>query len=224
MRFIILGCPGAGKGTQARILASEFNIPQIATGDMLRAAVQTGSALGLAAKKIMDTGGLVSDDIIIGLVKERIQLPDCKNGFVFDGFPRTLPQAEAIREANIQIDFVIEINVSDEEIINRLSGRRFHLPSGRTYHILYNPPKVADRDDVTGEPLTQRDDDTEETIRHRLAVFHQQTQPLLGYYSKWAATGNGTAPHYIKISGIGTVDEIHKQIHHEIRKYQNEKV
>lgn len=220
MRIIILGCPGAGKGTQARILAQEFNIPQIATGDMLRAAVQSGSSLGVAAKKIMDAGGLVSDDIIIGIVKERIQQPDCKNGFIFDGFPRTLRQAEATREANIHIDFVIEINVSDEEIIKRLSGRRFHPASGRTYHIIYHPPKIKDCDDVTGEPLIQRDDDNEQTVRKRLAVYHEQTQPLLGYYTMWAASGDKNAPHYIKVDGVGSVSEIHDRIHAALAKYQ----
>jgi len=208
MRLILLGAPGAGKGTQAAFICRKFEIPQISTGDMLRAAVKAGSPLGVAAKKVMDSGGLVSDDIIIGLVKERIAQPDCVNGFLFDGFPRTIPQADAMKTAGVKLDLVLEIDVPDEAIIERMSGRRTHAPSGRTYHVKYNPPKVEGRDDVTGEPLTQRDDDKEETVRHRLTVYQQQTRPLVEYYSQWAASGDSAAPRYRKISGTGTVDEI----------------
>jgi adenylate kinase len=208
MRLILLGPPGAGKGTQAAFICQKYGIPQISTGDMLRAAVKAGSELGVAAKKVMDAGGLVSDEIIIGLVKERIAQPDCANGFLFDGFPRTIPQAEAMRSAGVKLDAVLEIDVPDEAIIERMSGRRVHPASGRTYHVKFNPPKVEGRDDDTGEPLIQRDDDKEETVRKRLAVYQSQTRPLVEYYSKWAATGDAAAPRYHKISGTGSVDEI----------------
>lgn len=208
MRLILLGAPGAGKGTQAAFLCQKFGIPQISTGDMLRAAVKAGSDLGLAAKKVMDAGGLVSDDIIIGLVKERIAQADCANGFLFDGFPRTIPQAEAMKAAGVKIDFVLEIDVPDSAIIERMSGRRVHPASGRTYHVVFNPPKVAGKDDATGEDLIQRDDDQEATVRKRLDVYHQQTEPLVTYYSGWAASGDASAPQCRKISGQGSVDEI----------------
>ncbi len=208
MRLILLGAPGAGKGTQAAFLCQKFGIPQISTGDMLRAAVKAGTELGLAAKKIMDAGGLVSDDIIIGLVKDRIAQPDCAKGFLFDGFPRTIPQAEAMKAAGVKIDFVLEIDVPDSSIIERMSGRRVHVASGRTYHVTFNPPKTAGKDDVTGEELIQRDDDKEETVKKRLDVYHQQTRPLVDYYGQWAATGDAVAPQYRKISGVGSVDEI----------------
>ncbi|MCH8178670.1 MAG: adenylate kinase [Proteobacteria bacterium] len=208
MRLILLGAPGAGKGTQAAFLCQKFGIPQISTGDMLRAAVKAGTELGLAAKKVMDAGGLVSDDIIIGLVKERIAQADCANGFLFDGFPRTIPQAEAMKAAGVKIDFVLEIDVPDSAIIERMSGRRVHVASGRTYHVVFNPPKVAGKDDATGEDLIQRDDDQEDTVRKRLDVYHQQTRPLVDYYGQWAATGDTAAPQYRKISGVGSVDDI----------------
>ncbi len=208
MKLILLGAPGAGKGTQATFICRKFGIPQISTGDMLRAAVKAGSPLGVAAKKVMDSGALVSDDIIIGLVKERIAQPDCANGFLFDGFPRTIPQAEAMRTASVQLDVVLEIDVPDASIIERMSGRRAHLASGRTYHIKFNPPKVADRDDVTGEPLVQREDDREETVRKRLQIYQDQTRPLVAYYAQWSASGAPGAPRYEKISGTGSVDDI----------------
>jgi adenylate kinase len=208
MRLILLGPPGAGKGTQATTICAHYGIPQISTGDMLRAAVKAGTPLGLAAKKVMDAGSLVSDDIIIGLVKERIAQPDCANGFLFDGFPRTIPQAEAMKNAAVLLDVVLEIDVPDEAIIERMSGRRSHAASGRTYHVKYNPPKVADRDDVTGEPLIQREDDKEDTVRKRLEVYQNQTRPLVAYYSAWAQSGDPAAPRYRKISGIGRVEEI----------------
>lgn len=208
MRLILLGAPGAGKGTQAAFLCQKFGIPQISTGDMLRAAVKAGTELGLAAKKVMDAGGLVSDDIIIGLVKERITQPDCAQGFLFDGFPRTIPQAEAMKAAGVKIDYVLEIDVPDSNIIERMSGRRVHVASGRTYHVTFNPPKVAGKDDVTGEDLIQREDDAEATVRKRLDVYHQQTRPLVDYYGQWAATGDAAAPHCRKISGVGSVDQI----------------
>ncbi len=208
MKLILLGAPGAGKGTQATFICRKFGIPQISTGDMLRAAVKAGSPLGVAAKKVMDSGALVSDDIIIGLVKERIAQPDCANGFLFDGFPRTIPQAEAMRTAGVQLDVVLEIDVPDASIIERMSGRRAHLASGRTYHIKFNPPKVADRDDVTGEPLVQREDDREETVRKRLQIYQDQTRPLVAYYAQWASSGAPGAPRYEKISGTGSVDDI----------------
>jgi adenylate kinase len=208
MRLILLGPPGAGKGTQATHICGRHGIPQISTGDMLRAAVKAGTPLGVAAKKVMDAGGLVSDDIIIGLVKERIAQPDCAQGFLFDGFPRTIPQAEAMKAAGVRLDVVLEIDVPDSVIVERMSGRRAHLPSGRTYHVKYNPPKVEGRDDVTGEPLVQRDDDKEETVLKRLSVYQSQTRPLVDYYSGWAATGDAQAPRYTRISGLGPVDEI----------------
>ena len=208
MRLILLGPPGAGKGTQANFIKEKFGIPQISTGDMLRAAVKAGTPLGLEAKKVMDAGGLVSDDIIIGLVKDRLQQDDCKSGYMFDGFPRTLPQADAMKDAGVPIDFVLEIDVPDAEIVERMSGRRAHLASGRTYHVKYNPPKVEGKDDVTGEDLVQRDDDKEETVKNRLDVYHSQTKPLVEYYSKWAASGDARAPKVRKISGLGAVDAI----------------
>jgi adenylate kinase len=212
MRLILLGGPGAGKGTQANYIKDKYGIPQISTGDMLRAAVKAGSPLGLAAKKIMDEGGLVSDDIIINLVKERIQAEDCANGFLFDGFPRTIPQAEAMKQVGIKIDYVVEIAVDDEEIVKRMSGRRVHLASGRTYHVIFNPPKVAGKDDETGEDLIQRDDDQEKTVRTRLTIYHQQTEPLIEYYSGWARRGEANAPQYVRIAGIGKVEEIRDAI------------
>ena len=208
MRAILLGGPGAGKGTQANFIKDKYRIPQISTGDMLRAAVKQGTPLGLAAKKVMDAGGLVSDDIILGLVKERIAQDDCVNGFLFDGFPRTLAQAEALKDQGVSIDAVVEIDVDDEEIIKRMSGRRVHPASGRTYHVVFNPPKQEGKDDETGEPLVQRDDDKEETVRQRLKVYHDQTEPLIGYYSRWAEQGGEGAPRYIRISGVGKVEEI----------------
>lgn len=211
MRLILLGAPGAGKGTQAALITAHYNIPQISTGDMLRAAVKAGTPLGLAAKKIMDAGELVSDDIIIGLVKERLQQPDCKNGFLFDGFPRTIPQAEALREAGIPIDYVLEIAVPDEAILERMSGRRVHLPSGRSYHIKFNPPKVEGKDDVTGEDLIQRDDDKEETVKKRLQVYHNQTEALVSFYQKLAADGHSQTK-YVKVDGIGDVKEVNRRI------------
>ncbi len=212
MRIILLGGPGAGKGTQANFIKEHFNIPQISTGDMLRGHVKSGSELGQAAKRIMDQGGLVSDDIIIGMVKQRICDDDCNHGFLFDGFPRTLAQADALKEANIAIDAVVEIAVPDEEIIRRMSGRRVHLASGRTYHVQFNPPKEADKDDLTGEPLVQREDDQEETVRARLKVYHDQTKPLVVYYSEWAQRGGENAPRYLKIDGVGAVESIRDQI------------
>ena len=208
MRLILLGPPGAGKGTQAALIRDHFGIPQISTGDMLRAAVKAGTPLGVAAKKVMDAGQLVSDDIIVGLVKERLKHVDCRNGYLFDGFPRTIPQAEAMRQSNVGLDFVLEIDVDQEEIIRRLSGRRVHPASGRNYHVSFNPPKVPGKDDLTGEPLVQREDDREETIRKRLDVYEKQTRPLVDYYSKWASQGDARAPSYRKISGKGAVEEI----------------
>jgi adenylate kinase len=208
MRLILLGGPGAGKGTQAKYITEKYNIPQISTGDMLRAAVKAGTPLGIEAKKIMDAGGLVSDDIIIGLVKDRITQPDCANGFLFDGFPRTIPQADAMKAAGVKLDFVLEIAVADEEIIKRMSGRRVHVASGRTYHVIFNPPKVEGKDDETGEDLIQRDDDKEETVRKRLEIYHDQTEPLINYYSSWANNGEAGAPKYVKVEGVGTVDQI----------------
>lgn len=208
MRLILLGAPGAGKGTQASYIKERFNIPQISTGDMLRAAVKEGTPLGIAAKKVMDAGGLVSDDIIIGLVKDRLKQPDCANGYLFDGFPRTIPQADAMKEAGVAIDYVLEIDVPDDAIIERMSGRRVHPASGRTYHVKYNPPKVAGKDDVTGEELIQRDDDREDTVKKRLSVYHDQTEVLVGYYNDWARSGTPGAPKYRKIAGVGAVEEI----------------
>jgi adenylate kinase len=208
MRLILLGPPGAGKGTQANFIREKFGIPQISTGDMLRAAVKAGTPLGVAAKKVMDAGQLVSDDIIIGLVKERLKDKDSAKGYLFDGFPRTIPQAEAMKAAQVPLDYVLEIDVPDEEIITRMSGRRVHPASGRSYHVKFNPPKVEGRDDATGEPLVQRDDDREETVRKRLDVYRAQTRPLVDYYGKWAASGDPKAPKYRRIAGTGPVDEI----------------
>jgi len=207
MRLILLGPPGAGKGTQAAFITQQFGIPQISTGDMLRAAVKAGTPLGQQAKQVMDAGGLVSDALIIGLVRDRLTQPDCKNGYLFDGFPRTLPQADALKEAGIDLDFVVEIDVPEEDIIERMSGRRVHPASGRSYHVRFNPPKVENTDDVTGEPLVQREDDREATVRHRLSVYRDQTRPLVDYYSSWADS-DADAPRYRKISGIGSVEEI----------------
>jgi adenylate kinase len=212
MRVILLGGPGAGKGTQANYIKEKYNIPQISTGDMLRAAVKAGTPLGVEAKKVMDAGGLVSDDIILGLIDERLKEDDCKNGYLFDGFPRTLAQADALKDKGIPVDAVVEIDVDDNEIIKRMSGRRVHLASGRTYHVVFNPPKEEGKDDETGEPLIQRDDDKEETVRQRLVVYHEQTEPLIEYYSGWAASGESGAPRYVKIDGIGKVDEIRDAI------------
>ena len=212
MRLILLGGPGAGKGTQANLIKSRYQIPQISTGDMLRAALKEGTELGLKAKAYMDAGKLVPDDVIIGLVKERISEPDCQKGFLFDGFPRTIPQADAMKDAGVSIDAVVDIDVPDAEIIKRMSGRRVHLASGRTYHILFNPPKVEGQDDETGEPLIQRDDDKEETVRKRLDVYHAQTEPLVDYYKAWRKSGESAAPKYIRIDGVGKVDEIRDQI------------
>jgi len=212
MRLILLGAPGAGKGTQAQFICEKFAIPQISTGDMLRAAVKAGTELGVAAKKIMDAGGLVSDDIIIGLVKDRLTQPDCSKGYLFDGFPRTIPQAQAMKDAGVPIDYVLEIDVPFDAIIDRMSGRRVHPASGRTYHVKFNPPKVEGKDDVTGEPLIQRDDDKEETVRKRLQVYDAQTRPLVDYYSSWAAQASSSdkvqAPAYRKVNGTGSVDNI----------------
>jgi len=212
MRGILLGPPGAGKGTQAGFVVEKFGIPQISTGDMLRAAVKAGTPLGLEAKKVMDAGKLVSDDIIVGLVKERLAAPDCAEGFLFDGFPRTIAQADALKSHGIRIDCVMEIDVPDEEIIRRMSGRRVHLASGRTYHVIFNPPKVQGKDDVTGEDLIQRDDDKEKTVRKRLQVYREQTQPLVDYYTKWQAGGDAAAPEYVKVSGLGTVEGVRDRL------------
>jgi adenylate kinase len=217
MRLILLGAPGAGKGTQATFICQRLGIPQISTGDMLRAAVKAGTPLGIEAKKVMDTGGLVSDDLIIALVKDRLTQPDCNNGFLFDGFPRTLPQADAMKHAGVKLDMVLEIDVPDSAIIERMSGRRSHMASGRTYHIKFNPPKVADKDDVTGEPLIQRDDDKEETVRKRLDVYQRQTRPLVDYYGQWAQSGDAAAPRYERISGTGSVDEITARVMSALR-------
>ena len=212
MRIILLGAPGAGKGTQANFIKDKFDIPQISTGDMLRAAVKAGTPLGIAARKVMDAGGLVSDEIIINLVKERIKQPDCANGFLFDGFPRTIPQAQAMKDAGIPIDYVVEIEVIDEEIIKRMSGRRVHPASGRTYHMEFNPPKVAGIDDVSGEHLVQRPDDAEITVIKRLDVYHDQTKPLVDYYNAWANSGDAKAPKYVNVSGVGGVEDIRAKI------------
>lgn len=208
MRLILLGAPGAGKGTQAAFICKQFGIPQISTGDMLRAAVKAGTPLGLAAKAVMDAGQLVSDDIIIGLVKERIAQADCANGFLFDGFPRTIPQADAMKAAGVKLDVVLEIDVPFDAIIERMSGRRTHPASGRSYHLKFNPPKVAGKDDETGEDLIQREDDKEETVKKRLEVYAAQTRPLVDYYSAWAATGDAAAPRYARIEGLGSVEAI----------------
>lgn len=212
MRLILLGAPGAGKGTQAAFITEKFGIPQISTGDMLRAAVKAQTPLGIEAKKIMDAGQLVSDDIIIGLVSDRLQQPDCANGYLFDGFPRTIPQADALKDANIALDYVVEIIVPEENIIERVTGRRVHAASGRSYHVKFNPPKTENIDDITGEALVQRDDDKEDTVRHRLAVYRDQTQPLVEYYSSWAKSGDAAAPKYRHLSGVGSVDEIRNRI------------
>ena len=208
MRLILLGPPGAGKGTQAQVIRQKFGIPQISTGDMLRAAVKAGSPLGLAAKQVMDSGALVSDDIIIGLVKDRLRAPDCAQGYLFDGFPRTIPQADALKDAGVVLDYVIEIDVPDAAIVERMSGRRVHVGSGRTYHVKFNPPQVTGRDDVTGEPLIQRADDSEQTVRKRLAIYHAQTEPLVTYYAQWEARGDPKAPRYRKVNGLGTVEAV----------------
>ena len=212
MRLILLGPPGAGKGTQANYIKEKFNIPQISTGDMLRAAIKAGTPLGITAKKVMDAGSLISDDIIIDLVKERIKDADCANGFLFDGFPRTIPQAQAMKDAGILIDYVVEIDVADSEIIKRMSGRRVHTVSGRTYHVEFNPPKVAGKDDVTGEELVQRPDDTEETVLKRLNVYHDQTKPLVEYYTSWAKSGDPKAPKHVNVPGVGSVEGIRDRI------------
>ncbi|OEY66917.1 adenylate kinase [Marinobacter sp. X15-166B] len=212
MRFIMLGAPGAGKGTQAQFITERFGIPQISTGDMLRAAVKAGTELGLQVKEVMATGGLVSDDIIIALIEERVKQPDCANGYLFDGFPRTIPQAEALRAQGIAIDYVVEIAVDDEEIVSRLSGRRVHAPSGRTYHERYDPPKVAGRDDETGEPLVQREDDQEATVRKRLEIYHNQTAPLIDYYQNLAKEDPASAPKYVRVEGVGSLEDIRNQI------------
>ncbi len=212
MRVILLGGPGAGKGTRAKYIEELFNIPQISTGDMLRAAVKAGTPLGLEAKKVMEAGGLVSDEIILGLVKDRITESDCTNGYIFDGFPRTLAQAESLKAQGVDIDYVVEIDASDEEVIKRMTGRRVHPASGRTYHIVFNPPKHEGKDDETGEDLIQRDDDKEETVKERLKVYHDQTEPLINYYTSWSDSGDSDAPKYRKIGGVDTVEEIRDQI------------
>ena len=208
MRLILLGAPGAGKGTQAQFICEKFGIPQISTGDMLRAAIKAGTPVGVEAKKVMDAGSLMSDEIIIGLVKERLLQEDCKAGYLFDGFPRTIPQAEALRSAGVTLNFVLEIDVADSEIVERMSGRRVHLASGRSYHVKFNPPKVEGKDDVTGEALIQRDDDQEETVKKRLQIYHSQTKPLIEFYSTWFATGDAKAPRCRKIAGVGSIDQI----------------
>jgi len=212
MRLILLGGPGAGKGTQANYIKEKYGIPQISTGDMLRAQIKAGSELGMKAKAIMDAGGLVSDDIIIGMVKARLTEADCKNGYLFDGFPRTIPQAEAMKAAGVPIDYVVEIDVADEEIVKRMSGRRVHLASGRTYHVVFNPPRVDGKDDITGEDLIQRDDDAEDTVKKRLDVYHAQTEPLVKYYGDWATRGETGAPKYVKVAGVGKVEGIRDSI------------
>lgn len=212
MRLILLGPPGAGKGTQAAYIIEEFNIPQISTGDMLRAAVKAQTPLGIEAKQVMDAGQLVSDELIIGLVRDRLQQDDCTKGYLFDGFPRTIPQADALKEADVALDYVIEIDVPADQIIERISGRRTHPESGRTYHVVFNPPKVEGKDDITGEDLIQRDDDKEETVRSRLEVYQNQTRPLVDYYSSWAQSGDSKAPKYIRVEGVGSVEEIRNRI------------
>jgi len=212
MRIILLGGPGAGKGTQAGFITEKYGIPQISTGDMLRGHIKAGTELGTAAKKIMDEGGLVSDDIILGMVNERIKEDDCANGYLFDGFPRTIPQAQALKDNGVPVDAVVEIDVDDAEIIRRMSGRRVHLASGRTYHVEFNPPKVAGKDDVTGEDLIQRDDDQEDTVRARLKVYHDQTEPLISFYQDFASSGDDGAPKYVRVDGIGGVDEIRDKV------------
>ena len=208
MRLILLGPPGAGKGTQAGFICETYGIPQISTGDMLRAAIKAGTPVGIAAKQVMDAGRLVSDDIIVGLVEDRLREPDCAHGYLFDGFPRTIPQADAMRDGGVALDYVIEIDVPDAVIIERMSGRRVHVPSGRSYHVIFNPPKITARDDITGEPLIQRADDCEETVQKRLAIYHAQTEPLVSYYANWEARGDPKAPRYRKVNGLGTVEAI----------------
>ena len=217
MKLILLGAPGAGKGTQAKYICEKFGIPQISTGDMLRAQVKAGTPLGLEAKKCMDSGGLVPDQVIIGMVKDRLQQDDCKNGYLFDGFPRTIPQAQAMKDAGVPLEFVLEIDVPDSDIIERMAGRRVHLASGRTYHIKFNPPKVAGKDDDTGEDLIQRDDDKEETVRKRLEIYHSQTKPLVDFYTKWAAEGDAKAPQVRKIAGVGSVDSITESVFNALK-------
>jgi adenylate kinase len=212
MRLILLGGPGAGKGTQAGFIKAHFGIPQISTGDMLRAAVKAGTPLGIAAKKVMDSGALVSDDIIIGLVKERIKEADCAKGFLFDGFPRTIPQADAMKAAGVELDYVVEIAVDDAEIVERMSGRRVHVASGRVYHVKFNPPKTPGKDDLTGEDLVQRDDDKEDTVKKRLAVYHDQTEPLIAYYESWAKSATTGAPKYVRVAGVGKMEDIRDSI------------
>ena len=211
MKLILLGPPGAGKGTQARLICEKYGIPQISTGDMLRAAIKAGTPLGQEARKVIDQGRLVSDDIIVNLVRERLLQDDCRSGYLFDGFPRTIPQAEAIRQAGVSLDFVLQIDVPDAEIIERMSGRRVHLASGRTYHVKFNPPKVEGKDDVTGEPLIQRDDDSRETVLKRLEVYHAQTRPLVEFYERWTASGDPAAPRIRAISGVGSVEKISQE-------------
>jgi adenylate kinase len=222
MRIILLGPPGAGKGTQAKFIAQQFGIPQISTGDMLRTAIQQQTPLGKMAKQIMEEGKLVPDDIIIDLVKERIKKPDCKKGFLFDGFPRTLVQADALRKANIPIDFVIELQIDDDEIVCRMSGRLLHPQSGRIYHKIYNPPKINNQDDITGEPLIQREDDSETTIRKRLDVYHSQTEPLISYYKNWAMNDASRAPVFATVSGLGNMNDVRKEIFSILRKAPEE--
>ena len=212
MRLILLGPPGAGKGTQAAFIKEKFAIPQISTGDMLRAAVKAGTPIGVAAKQVMDSGALVSDEIIIGLVKARLKEADCAQGYLFDGFPRTLPQADAMKAAGVRLDYVLEIDVPDDDIVLRMSGRRVHLASGRTYHVKFNPPKTQDRDDVSGEPLIQREDDKEATVKKRLVVYHLQTKVLIGYYTRWENSGDANAPRYRMISGVGSLEEIKARV------------
>ena len=216
MRLILLGGPGAGKGTQANFISDHYEIPQISTGDMLRAAVKADTELGRKAKAVMDSGTLVSDDIIVRLIKERIEQPDCENGFLFDGFPRTIPQAEALRDSGVVLQYVVEIAVDDDEIIRRMSGRRVHPASGRSYHVEFNPPRQAGRDDVTGEPLVQRDDDKEETVRKRLDVYHAQTEPLIKYYANWEKSGDAAAPKYVRVDGFGSLEQVRHRIFAEL--------
>ncbi|MGH8618252.1 MAG: adenylate kinase [Burkholderiales bacterium] len=212
MRIILLGPPGAGKGTQARFLTEKFGIPQISTGDMLRREIKAGTPLGLEAKKLMDAGALVPDDVVIRMVVGRTREPDCANGYLFDGFPRTIPQAEAMKVNSLPIDYVLQVDAPDEEVVTRLSGRRVHLASGRTYHLQFNPPKTAGKDDVSGEPLVQRDDDREETVKHRLAQYHAMTKPLVDYYRAWAATRDARAPKYVRVHGLGGVDQVRERV------------